>query len=77
MDDDKAMHLAKCVTKVEELELSNCRIRARGIELLSQGIMQRDHPVITALVYYSWLIFLCGYVMKRRVRLFGFGNASQ
>ena len=71
------MHLAKCITKVEELGLSYCGIGARGMELLSQGIMQRDHPVITALIYFSWLIFLCGYVMKRRVRLFGLGNMSQ
>ena len=47
------------------------------MELLSQGIMQRDHPVITALIYFSWLMFLCSYVMKRRVRLLGLGDVSQ
>ena len=71
------MHLAKCIIKVEELRLYGCGIEPRGMELLSQGIMQRDHPVIIALRYFSWLIFLCGYVMKRRVRLFGLGNVSQ
>ena len=71
------MHLATCLTKVEELELSCCGIGAKGMELLSQGIVQRDHPVITALIYFSWLIFLCGYVMTRRVRLFGLGNVSR
>ena len=59
------MYLAKYITMVEELVLDHCEIGAREMELLFQGIMQRDHPVITALIYFSWLIFLCGYVMKR------------
>ena len=71
------MHLAKCITKVEELVLNACGIGAKGMELLSQGIVQRYHPVITALIRFSWLLFLCGYVMKRRVRLFGLGNVSR
>ena len=71
------MHLATCLTKVEELVLNACGIEPRGMELLSQGIVQRDHPVITALICFSWLIFLCGYVMTRRVRLFGLANVSQ
>ena len=72
------MHLAKCITKVEKLELYDCGIGARGVELLSQGIMRRDHPVITALIYiFFWLLFLCGYVVKRRVKLFGLGNVAQ
>ena len=48
--DDGAMHLAKCITKVEELGLNNCEIGAKGMELLSQRILGRDHPVITALI---------------------------
>ena len=56
-DDDGWMHLAKCITKVEKLILRVCGTGAREMEILSQGIMQRDHPVITALIC---LIFLCG-----------------
>ena len=70
------MHLAKCITKVVELKLYECSIEAK-VELLSQGIMRRDHPVITALIYFSWLLFSYGYVVKRRVGLFGLGNVAQ
>ena len=45
------MHVAKCISNVEELELHQCEIGATGMESLSQGIMQRDHPVITAFMY--------------------------
>ena len=55
------MHLAKCITNVEELVLDRCNIGAREVESLSQGIMQRDHPVITALMYcfVNMFIWLC------------------
>ena len=52
------MHLAKCITNVEELYLNDCNIGAIGMESLSQGIMQRDHPVITTLVYCFVNIFV-------------------
>ena len=52
------MHLAKCISNVEELRLERCDIGAIGVESLSQGIMQRDHPVITMLIYCSVNIFI-------------------
>ena len=58
LGNDGAMHLAKCITNVEALYLPGCNIGAIGVESLSQGIMQRDHPVITTLIYCFVNIFI-------------------
>ena len=71
------MHLAKCITNVEELCLHRCDIGAIEVESLSQGIIQRDHPVITTLIYNCFVNIFILYVMKRRVRLFGLENVAQ
>ena len=55
--DEGAMHLAKCIDHIEELILNDCNIGTRGVESLSQAIMQRKLPVNMK------LILLCFYVM--------------
>ena len=50
--DDGAMHLAQCLYNIVELKLIQCNIGAKGVELLSEGIMQRKQPVNNRLFFH-------------------------
>ena len=45
IDDEGAMCLATCVHKIETLNVRGCDIKARGIEVLAQGIREMNHQV--------------------------------
>ena len=48
------MHLAKCIHNVEELSLEDCNIGATGVELLTQGILQKNQRVTVTLIYFIY-----------------------